>query len=210
MDIGAVIKGPFEDQDWLKKLLLVGVVNVLICCTVIGIFVGVPNLMGWGKAYAKERASGGTTLPEFGFGYIGDGYRVIGGMIIFGLIAAVGAIPFILITAVLGKIAGPLALIGVLLMIGYYIVLAPVSGIIVGRIYLDDDMMAGTGIVSAIMQAKDNIGASAMFLVTMIVLGLVSMVMGFVPIIGGMFGAAFQGAAGALAIVQFRQALGNR
>jgi hypothetical protein len=210
MDIGAVIKGPFEDQDWLKKLLLVGVVNVLVCCTVIGIFVGVPNLMGWGKAYARERASGGTTLPEFGFGYIGDGYRVIGGMIIFGLIACVGAIPFIVITVVLAKIAGPLALIGGLLMIGYYIVLAPVAGIIVGRIYLDDDMMAGTGIVSAIMQAKDNIGASAMFLVTMIVLGLVSMVMGFVPVIGGMFGAAFQGAAGALAIVQFRQALDNR
>ncbi len=210
MDIGAVIKGPFEDQDWLKKLLLVGVVNILICCTVIGIFVGVPNLMGWGKAYAKERASGGTTLPEFGFGYIGDGYRVIGGMIIFGLIAGVGAIPFMLITAVLGKIAGPLALVGVLLSLAYYLVLLPVGGIIVGRIYLDDDMMAGTGIVSAIMQAKDNIGVSAMFLVTMIVLGLVTMVMGFVPIIGGMFGAAFQGAAGALAIVQFRQALGNR
>ncbi len=209
MDIGAVIKGPFEDQDWLKKLLLVGVVNVLLCATVIGIFIGAPNLMGWGKAYARERAAGGTTLPEFGFGYIRDGYRVIGGMIVFGIIAALGTIPLIVMTVVLGKVAGPLAIVGGLLMIAYSIMLVPAAGIIAGRIYLDDDMMAGTGIISAIMQVRDNIGASAMFLVTTIVLGFVSAAMGGVPVIGSMFGIAFQGAAGALAIVQFRQALGD-
>jgi hypothetical protein len=207
MDIGAVIKGSFEHQDWLKQLLLVGVVNVLICATIIGIFVGVPNLMGWGKSYARELAAGGTTLPEFGFGCIGDGYRVIAGMIVLGIIATLDAIPVVVITVVLGKIAGPLAIVRSLLMIAHSIVLAPVAGIITGRIYLDDDMMAGTGIVSAIMQVKDNIGAKAMFVVTLIVLGFVSAAMGVVPAIGSTFGAAFQGAAGALAIVQFRQAL---
>ena len=210
MDIGATIKGPFEDQDWVKKLLLMGVVNVLICFTIIGFFVGIPNIVGWGKAYAKERANGGSTLPEFGFGYIGDGYRVIVGMFIFGLIAGVGAIPIVIITAILAKIAQPLALVGMLLYLAYAFVLAPVSGIIMGRIYLDDDMMAGTGIVSAIMEAKGNMSASMMYLVTVFVIGLVAAVMGFVPLVGGMFGMAFQTAAGAIAIVQFRQALGGR
>ncbi len=210
MDIGATIKGPFEDQDWVKKLLLMGVVNVLLCITVIGGLVGIPNLVGWGKAYAKERANGGSTLPEFGFGYIGDGYRVIAGMFIFGIIAGLGAIPIVIITMILAKIAQPLALVGMLLYLVYAFVLAPVSGIIMGRIYLDDDMMAGTGIVSAIMEAKGNMGASVMYLVTVFVIGLVAAVMGFVPLVGGMFGAAFQIAAGAIAVVQFRQALGHR
>ena len=210
MDIGAVIKGPFEDQDWVKKMLLMGVVNVLICITIIGIFVGVPNLIGWGKAYAQERARGGSTLPEFGFGYIGDGYKVIVGMFIFGLIAVLGMIPIFILSFVLAKIAEPLALIALPLQLAYFLVLMPVGGVIMGRIYIDDDMMAGTGIVSAIMTVKDNIGPSMMYLVTMLVVGLIGGAMGIVPLIGGMFGAAFQAAAGAIAVVQFRDALGGR
>jgi len=210
MDIGAVIKGPFEDQDWVKKMLLMGVVNVLICITIIGIFVGVPNLVGWGKAYAQERARGGSTLPEFGFSYIGDGYKVIVGMFIFGLIAVLGMIPIFILSFVLAKIAEPLALIALPLQLVYVLVLMPVGGVIMGRIYIDDDMMAGTGIVSAIMTVKDNIGPSMMYLVTMLVVGLIGGAMGIVPLIGGMFGAAFQAAAGAIAVVQFRNALGGR
>jgi hypothetical protein len=210
MDIGAVIKGPFEDQDWVKKMLLMGVVNVLICITVIGIFVGIPNIIGWGKAYAQERARGGSTLPDFGFGYIGDGYKVIIGMFIFGLIAIIGMLPIYILSFILAKIAEPLALIALPLQLAYFLVLMPVAGVIATRIYLDDDMMAGTGIVSAIMTVKDNIGPSLMYLVTMIVVGLVGTVMGFVPLIGGMFAMAFQAAAGAIAVVQFREALGGR
>lgn len=210
MDIGAVVKGPFEDQDWVKKMLLMGVVNVLICITVIGIFVGIPNLVGWGKAYAQERARGGSTLPDFGFGYIGDGYKVIIGMIIFGIIAMLGMVPIFILSFVLAKIAEPLALIALPLQLAYFLILMPVSGVVMARIYLDDDMMAGTGIVSAIMTVKDNIGPSLMYLVTMIVISLVGTVMGFVPLIGAMFATAFQAAAGGIALVQFREAVGGR
>lgn len=111
---------------------------------------------------------------------------------------------------VLSKIAEPLALIALPIYLAYLFVLAPVGGVIMARIYLDDDMMAGTGIVSAIMTVKDNLGPSVMYLVTMLVVGLVAGVMGFVPLVGGMFAAAFQAAAGGIAIVQFRQALGGR
>jgi hypothetical protein len=210
MDIGAVVKGPFEDPDWVKKMLLMGVVNALICFTIIGLFVGVPNLVGWGKAYAQERARGGSTLPDFGFGYIGDGYRVIAGMIVFVIIAMLGMVPIFILSAVLAKIAEPLALLVVPLQLAYSLVLVPVSGVVMARIYLDDDLMAGIGIVSAIMTVKDNIGPSLMYLVTFIVIGLVEFVMGFVPIIGFMFAAAFQTAAGGIALVQFRDAVKGR
>jgi hypothetical protein len=210
MDIGAIIKGPFEDQDWAKKLILMGVVNVLICITVIGIFVGIPNLVGWGKAYAQERARGGSTLPDFGFGYIGDGYKVIIGMFIFGVIAMIGMIPLFILGFVLGKIAEPLALLILPLNLAYGILLMPVAGIIMGRIQLDDDMMAGTGIVSAIMTVKDNIGPSVMYVVASLAIGIVASVMGFVPLIGAMFAFPFQLAAGGIALVQFRAALSNR
>lgn len=210
MDIGAVIKGPFEDQDWVKKMLLMGVVNALICITIIGIFVGIPNLVGWGKAYAQERARGGSTLPDFGFGYIGDGYRVIIGMLVFGVIAVLGMIPIFIVSFALARIAEPLAFIILPLPLAYLLVLMPVSGVVMARIYLDDDMMAGLGIVSAIMTVKDNIGPSLMYLVTTVVISLVGTVMGFVPLVGAMFAMAFQAAAGSVALVQFREAVGGR
>lgn len=209
MDIGAVLKAPFEDQDWLKKCLLMGVVNILICITVVGIFVGLPNLLGWGVTYGRTRLKGGTDLPEFGFGYIGLGYRFIFSMLIYGIIA-------VIIMAIVGgigvglaKIADVLALVWMpvqlIVMLAIGLIGLPMSY----RFVVHDDMMAGTKIGWAIGFIMGNIGTVLMFFITVIICALISGAMGIIPIIGGMFGAAIGQAWNMAAIAQLAKATNN-
>lgn len=209
MDIGAVLKAPFEDQDWLKKCLLMGVVNILICVTVIGIFVGLPNLIGWGVTYGRTRIKGGTTLPEFGFGYIGLGYRFILSMIIYGIIAAVIMLVITLIGGLLGKIADVLVFVWMpvqlIVMLAIGVIGIPMSY----RFVVHDDMMAGTKIGWSISFIMANLGTVLMFFITVLICGLITGAMGIIPIVGGMFGAAIGQAWNMAAIAQLAKATNN-
>lgn len=209
MDIGAVLKAPFEDQDWLKKCLLMGAVNILICITVIGIFVGLPNLIGWGVTYGRTRVNGGTQLPEFGFGYIGLGYRFILAMLVYGIIAIIITLVVGAIGALLGKIASVLALVWLPVQLIVALAIALIGLPMSYRFVVHDDMMAGTKITWAISFIMGNLGTVLMFFVTVLVCGLISGAMGIIPIVGGMFGAAIGQAWNMAAIAQLAKATNN-
>jgi hypothetical protein len=202
MDIGAVIKAPFEDQDWVKKMLLMGVVNLLICFTVIGIFVGLPNILGWGKAYAQNRLNGRSDLPEFGFGYIGEGYRVILAMLPLVGVFLVLAIVVGGVSVVASKIASILSLVVSLIGMIAYLVVAIAALPLYYRHIVHDDPWAGARIGWSLNFIKENTGAVVMYVVVQLVIGVIAGVMGIVPILGAMFGMAFQAAAGGAAVAE--------
>lgn len=104
LDIGVVLQGPTQDQDWLKKCALMGLLTfALMLVPLVGAVVGSLNLMGWMRRYAEGRLRGETQIPEVGLGYIGAGwgmflmYLPMVGLLVllFGLMAgavAVGAV----------------------------------------------------------------------------------------------------------------------
>jgi hypothetical protein len=76
MDIGAAIKAPFEDPDWFIKCGLIG----LGCLVPV---VGIVNLLGWQRQYARHRLEGRVDLPEVGFRfrYTRAGWQVVVAML---------------------------------------------------------------------------------------------------------------------------------
>lgn len=206
MDFAAVIKAPFEDPDWLKKLALMGIVNVLLCITVIGIFVGIPNLLGWGVTYARGRMNGNNTLPEFGFGYIGLGYRAILASLSLVLVMVVVSVVITIISMLLGKISPNLAMVGMILYLPFLVVLIPAGIAVNYRFVVHDDAMAGFRFSWILGFVMANLGTVLMAFVIMIVVGLISGAMGIVPIVGGMFGAAFSIAANNALVAEMAKA----
>lgn len=190
MDIGSVIKAPFEDQDWIKKVLLMGVVNVLLCITVIGAFVGLPNLIGWSVAYARGRMNGDNQIPEFGFGYIGLGYRFILSMLVYGVIALVIMLVLGGVGAGLAKIADVLALVWMPVQLVAMLVIAFLGIPLAYRFVVHEDTMAGMRVGWAIGFLKENTVPVLMFFLTTLVCSILAGLLGIVPIIGGLFGAA--------------------
>ena len=67
-DIGAVVQAPLEDNAWLQKC---GVIGLLCLVPIVGSF----NLIGWSKEITKRRVAGDTTLPDANLSYIGSGWR---------------------------------------------------------------------------------------------------------------------------------------
>ena len=93
MDIERSIKYVFEDEEWLPKMLIGSIVNL----------VPIVNLaaMGYGLEAAKNAIDGQETpLPE---------WSDFGGQFVKGLMAAIGALiyflPMILLSCVLGVLA---------------------------------------------------------------------------------------------------------
>ena len=70
MDFGKAFTFAFEDPDWLKKILINGLIGLIP-------FVGQIYLMGWGLEVARRIATGGpAVLPDVDFGtYLGHGFR---------------------------------------------------------------------------------------------------------------------------------------
>jgi hypothetical protein len=85
MDIGAAIKAPFEDPDWFIKCGLTG-----LCCLVP--IVGVLNLLGWQRQYARNRLEGRVELPEVGFRYVGAGWQVVVAMLPLAIVVVGGGV----------------------------------------------------------------------------------------------------------------------
>jgi hypothetical protein len=189
MDIGGIIKAPFEDQDWLKKLLLMGAVSLLVCITVIGIFVAVPNLMGWGITFARNRVNGRKELPDFGFGYIGLGYRAIVAGLVLAVPAFLGGIVLGVVNVALQKMH--LSIVGALLSLAYMLALLPFGIATMVRFIAHDDILAGFRFGWLLSFITGNVGTILIGFVVAIIVTLIQMAMGIVPIVGGMFGMAF-------------------
>ena len=121
MDIGAAIKAPMEDSDWLKKSLLIGLMMLI---PVAGAF----NAVGWMLAVYKNARSGSKELPEANLSYIMDGLWVAVALL------PLMIVPFVLMIIVQVALAvvnsSIIAIVGGILMLVVYIgvgVLAPAA-----------------------------------------------------------------------------------
>lgn len=179
MDIGAAIKAPMEDPDWIKKCAITG----LICLIPIA---GILNLMGWQREYARNRLNGRSELPEAGLSYIGAGWSVFVSMLpLIGVMIAVGIVGGIL-SAILGKIAGPLALIPGLATPLFSLVIGFLAPVFLYRHIVHDDSWAGARVGWAINVAKENLGAVVMLWVISLVAGFIGG-LGYIALIVGVF-----------------------
>lgn len=121
LDIGVVLQAPMEDEEWLKKCALMGLLTfALMLIPVVGAFLGTFNALGWTRAYAETRMRGEKALPPVNMSYVGAGWRMflsylpMAGVMVVGLgaIAAlvwVGAAadsePVIITAVVVGALA---------------------------------------------------------------------------------------------------------
>jgi hypothetical protein len=186
-----------------------GVVNILICFTVIGIFVGIPNLMGWSVQYARNRMKGDNSLPEFGFGYIGEGYRMILAMLGFALAAIV----------VMGVMGGATALAGSIadilgMVVGLAAALVTLAVMIIGipmsyRYIVHNDTAAGIRFGWALNFIMQNPGTVVIYVVILFVCSLIGSALGIVPLIGSMFGTALTFAWQGAAVAEMAKATNN-
>jgi hypothetical protein len=77
-DIGAVLQAPMQDQAWLKKCLLMGLVSAALCLIpIVGVLLASCNALGWMRVYAEGRMRGDEELPAVGLGYLGAGGRIV-------------------------------------------------------------------------------------------------------------------------------------
>ncbi|MFC1612189.1 hypothetical protein ACFL6C_14590 [Myxococcota bacterium] len=112
MDLGAIIKAPTQDKDWIKKILLMGVFMLIPIA-------GGLNALGYIKACYEMRKAGKTELPEASLSYIGAGWwifvaflPVIGFMFLFIIVITV-------LASVMGRAGGIVALLGNLAMLAF-------------------------------------------------------------------------------------------
>lgn len=127
LDLGVILQAPMEDEAWLKKCALMGLMTIaLFFVPIVGVIIGSLNALGWMRSYAEARMRGEKELPEVGLSYIGPGWRMflmylpIAGLIIAGSCAiggvvAVGAAMNSEAIAALGGIVGALAFMPVML-----------------------------------------------------------------------------------------------
>jgi hypothetical protein len=94
MDLGALLKAPTEDPEWVKKLLLMGVFMLIPVA-------GILNLLGYTKACYQSRSAGETTLPPAELKYIADGFWIfvavlpaVAPIFVLYIVMGVGAVVF--------------------------------------------------------------------------------------------------------------------
>lgn len=80
---------PVRDPDWLTKILIIGLINVIP-------IVGAINGLGWMLASMDRLRSGEEKLAPANFSYLGRGARVFVVYLIYGLaLVALGLLPYI-------------------------------------------------------------------------------------------------------------------
>lgn len=121
LDIGVVLQAPMEDEEWLKKCALMGLLTfALMLIPIVGAFLGTFNALGWTRAYAEARMRDEKALPPVNMSYVGAGGRMflsflpmVGVMVlVLGVVAAVVAVgaatesePVIITAVVVGSLA---------------------------------------------------------------------------------------------------------
>jgi hypothetical protein len=89
LDIGAIIKGPLNDKDWLSKCLIIGLLMLIPIA-------GSLNALGWTKTVYENLENGDQTLPPGNLDYMGKGWNMFlallgPGLVLLGLVVLVVA-----------------------------------------------------------------------------------------------------------------------
>jgi hypothetical protein len=120
MDIGAIVKGPLQDKDWLSKCLIIGLIMLVPIA-------GSLNALGWTKTVYENLENGDTSLPPGNFNYIGKGWTMFLALLgpilaLFGLAILVGVAAAVTRSQIVGML-GQLVL--MVLNLGFSFVLYP-------------------------------------------------------------------------------------
>lgn len=167
MDIGAILKAPTEDKDWLKKCLFIGLFMLIP-------IVGALNAAGWMKATFDARRRGETELPKPGLEYLGEGFWLVVAMLpaVVGLVVAqVGGAVFAAILP--GALATVFSLGFGLVM---FVLVVAVAALVPAAQYLyltEGDRLAFARVRRLLEIAKTNLGVYAMLWVALFVAQLV-------------------------------------
>lgn len=170
MDIGAIVKAPLDDKDWVKKCLLMGLFTILVgIIPIVGAIVAGLNIAGWMKTAYQNRAAGHAELPDAGFGYIGKGVEVL--VAFLPLVAL--AIGFAIVSGILGWAFGLVSetlagLVVGLLGLAFGVSIAVLAPAMMYRHLAHGAKWAALEVGPALAVAKANTGAYVMLVVTMI------------------------------------------
>ncbi len=196
MDIGEIIKVPFQDKKWLTKSLLMGVFLLIPIA-------GALNLLGYIKACYQAFHDGKTELPEANLSYIGAGWWLFVAML-----PAVGAIILLVIVfQVLGFVAfkiarglaGVVGIVSMLAMLAAWLALAVAAPAIIYLHVVKGERWASAKFGEIIALIKADAGVYMMlwlcFLVAGIIGGLGQLACGIGMLVTMPLGYAMQGAA---------------
>ncbi len=93
MDLGAIIKGPLNDKDWLSKCLIIGLLMLIPIA-------GSLNALGWTKTVYENLEAGDQTLPPGNLNYLGKGWNMF--LALAGPVLAIVA--FMIVVGVVGAV----------------------------------------------------------------------------------------------------------
>lgn len=177
MDFGAAIQFIFQDQDWIKKILIMTLITLIP-------FVGAFVLLGWSLQIARavKRGDAVVALPELNFGeQLREGFMVFLGYLIYSIPALVlscfYALPALLaenmdeetLATLLVVVQVCVSCVILIYYIAVYFVFVP------GYIrYMDSgEFSAFTGIGENIATARENVGVLGQLLLFIILANLV-------------------------------------
>lgn len=200
MDIGALIKAPTEDSDWIKKCLVMGLIMLIPIA-------GVLNLLGWMKACYEERASGRSGLPEAGVRYIGDGFKLFLAFLpMAGALIALAIVTGIL-AAVVGAasegLAGLIAGLGALVQALAALAFGALGPAILYRHFVHGDAWASLRIGDLINLVKNHTSAYVTLFVVFLLAGLIGSVGQLACVVGVLLTMPFGYAVQAFAVADF-------
>ncbi|OGQ91803.1 MAG: hypothetical protein A2289_10115 [Deltaproteobacteria bacterium RIFOXYA12_FULL_58_15] len=170
MDIGAVIKAPTADKDWIKKILLIGVFMLI---PIAGAF----NALGYIKACYERRKEGNAILPDANLSYMGAGWWIFVAILpVIGVIVVL-AILFQVMGFVMFKIAprlgGIVAFVGMLALIAASLAAWAAMPAILYLHFAKGERWAGAKFGQILEIINSNLNNYLMFLLTYFVAGII-------------------------------------
>ena len=198
MDMGAIVKAPLDDSEWIKKCVIIGLLFLIP-------IVGALNMLGWQVAYTRTRLAGGTQLPDADLSYIGPGFWAMLSMLPLIAVMVVVMIGVAIcggIASQLGSVGGLLMLVVGLISVVLYLGILVVSPLFLYRYIVHNDAWAGARVGWAFSVLKANAGAVVMLWVALIVASIVGS-LGSIVVIGFIITMPLGQAMAAAAIAEF-------
>jgi hypothetical protein len=195
MDFGKAFSFVFEDEEWLKKI---GVAGLIILIPVIGVLV----IYGWMVEIVRRVVNGSPEpLPDwsdFG-GYLGDGFKTFVIGFVYSLPLLIFNVCIVGSSALMGQSGEDsiVAVVGILttciscLMALYGIAVSFVLPAAIGKFAVSDELGAAFRFGEVIRLVRENVGPFALVFLGSLLAGLVASLGTIACVIGVLFTSAY-------------------
>lgn len=192
-DIGVVFKSPFRDDQWIKKVVVMGLIGLIP-------IVGWLNLLGWLKANYEARKRDALDLPDAGFDYIAAGFRVFLAFLPAGLALVIAQVFLGVLGGDGGLIGGLFGLVATLLGLAF----AFVTPAILYLAVRDDDLGASLRFDELKRIVADGATSTYLLLVvTMVLLSVFANLGSALVCVGALFTTPLAAAMAGAALAEF-------